>query len=68
MDDDSCWLFKEVPNPADITPYCKLCGKPGSFLVPFEVDHKRRVVIATYRCENKHQWKRVFRRMPICAS
>jgi hypothetical protein len=70
MATDSVWLREGIPNPADITPRCRFCGKLGSCLMPLEINHKRRAVIATYRCENGHQWAREFRpeRKLICDS
>jgi len=70
MADDSLWLYDEISNPADLAPACKRCGKPGDCLMPLEVNHRQRKVTATYRCANRHEWKRVFRpgAKPVCAS
>lgn len=67
MTSDSSWLQHEIPNPAMLSPTCHFCAKPGVCLIPFHVNFKLRMVIATYRCENGHEWRRVFRPEPKAA-
>jgi hypothetical protein len=64
MANKSFWQYRQIPNPADFTPPCDVCGSPGVCLMPLEVDHIQRAVIATYRCENGHKWTREFRPQP----
>jgi len=67
MANDSSWLEEEIPNPVQLAPTCPYCTKPGACLIPFQINLKRRMVTATYRCENGHQWVHAFRAQPKSA-
>jgi len=58
-DDDvqsSIQITGNQPDPSTNQPTCPSCGEPGQFVPPNWVDSYRRVLKATFRCPNQHQW------------